>query len=477
MAKSSSSGTDPDLVSARIPPQLAWEFWNGSNWKELGVSGRHMRLGEAGGAVVTEFMDDTLSFTKSNDVIFRFSSPPVESSVNGVKNYWIRARITSGDYGKDAQVQQDSSGKVSIIPASIAPPVIRSVSVDYEVKKDSAPAAVIACNDFACTPINPDRPFKPFSALTPEEAPPALYFGFAQDAPSNQPATSGTNTTPLPQPVTRFRGSPMTMFVALADVATERSKGASPERAPARWDYWNGLRWEQFPVPDETQGLRRSGIVHLLVPPDFALCKEFCQLKYWLRMRLDPSASVPTLLCVHLNTVLAVQGSLVSNDVLGSSNGKPHQKFRTTQPMVLPEQKLEVREPIMPPKEERARIAGDQGAIQPEINPATGKRQFWVTWHEVPNFYGSDARDRHYVLDHVTGEISFGDGDCGMQPPVLDNNIRMTRYRSGGGNKGTLSPTSIQPFVSPLSHLQKAPNLIASRGGPHPPTEDARFDR
>src|SRR5258708_39379759 len=107
MAKSSSSGTDPDLVSARIPPQLAWEFWNGSNWKELGVSGRHMRLGEAGGAGVTEFMDDTLSCTKSNDVIFRLSSPPVESSVNGLENYSIRPRITSPGYGKYCKVQQN----------------------------------------------------------------------------------------------------------------------------------------------------------------------------------------------------------------------------------------------------------------------------------------------------------------------------------------------------------------------------------
>ena len=478
LGKPGSPGADPSLVTPSLPPQTAWEFWDGSNWEELGVSGRHMRLGEPGRVIVdTEFIDDTLSFTRSNDVSFRFSRPPVESTVNGVKSYWIRARITAGDYGREAQVLQDPSGKVSIIPASFAPPVIRSISVDYEVKKEPAPAAVITCNDFECTPAEPGKAFKPFSPLTPGEAPPAFYFGFA-DAPKSQPAASGA-TPESPKPAPRIPGSSITMYVALSDVASEKSEAGSPERPPSPWEYWNGLRWELFPVPDETQGLRRSGTVHLLLPPDFVMRKEFGQPKYWLRMRLDPSASVPKFLGVHLNTILAVQGLLVQNDVLGSSNGKPHQKFRTTQPMVLPGQKLEVREPTMPPKEERAEIMHDEGsdAIQPMKDPATGKRQFWVTWHEVQNFYGSDARDRHYVLDHVTGEITFGNGECGMLPPVLDANVRMTRYRTGGGTRGNLPLHSIQQLVSAIPYVQKVTNWIASSGGTDPESDASLLER
>lgn len=480
LAKPGASGNDTVAAANAIPPQLTWEFWNGGNWETIGVSGKHMRLGEPGEAVAdTEFADDTLSLTKSEDVSFRFSRPPVESSVNGVKNYWVRARVTGGDYGKDTQVQQDPSGKVSIIPSSLAPPIIRSVKIEYEVKKESAPPAVIACNDFECKLLDPAKAFKPFSALTAEEAPSALYFGFAQNAQLNQPASPGASVAPATRPAIKFPRSPMTVYVALADVASENSEAASPERAPASWDYWNGVHWEQIPVPDETQGLRRSGIIRLLLPPDFKMRKEFGQLRHWVRMRLDPAACVPRLLCVHLNTILAAQGLTVGNDILGSSNGKPHQKFRTTQPMVLPGQKLEVREPTMPPAEDRAGIVRDEGsdAIQPGINPATGKRQFWVTWHEVPNFYGSDARDRHYVLDHVTGEISFGDGESGMLPPVLDNNIRVTRYRSGGGTRGNLPLHSIQQLVSTVPYVQKVTNWVASTGGTEPETDASLLER
>jgi len=476
LTKASSAATD---ASTTIPPQLTWEFWNGSAWEALGVSGKHMRLGEPGEAVVdTEFVDDTQSLWKSGDVSFRFSRPPVESSVNGIKNYWVRARITGGDYGKDAQIQQDpASGKVLLIPASFAPPIIRSVSIEYEVKKESAPAALIACNDFECKLLDPGKSFRPFTALTPEEAAPALYFGFAQGAPAN--ASSGANLTALPRPVIKFPSGSMSLYITLADVTEERSEAAGQERAPATWEYWNAWGWRPFAVPDETQGLRKSGLIHLLVPPDSAVRKEFGQWRQWLRMRLDLSASVPKIISAHLNTVLAVQGSIVPNDTLGSSNGKPCQKFRTTQPTVLPGQQLDVREPTMPPAEERSRIARDEGrdAIRPELDPATGKRQFWVTWHEVPNFYGSDARDRHYVLDHATGEVWFGDGECGMLPPALDGNIRMTRYRSGGGSRGNLPRDSVKQMVSAVPYVQKATHWIASSGGTDPETDSSLLER
>jgi hypothetical protein len=480
LARPGSPSSDPALVAPPLPPETTWEFWNGNNWEELGVSGRHMHLGEPGKVIVdTEFVDNTLSFTKSSDVSFRFSRPPLESSVNGVKNFWIRVRISSGDYGRDAQLRQDPSGKPIVIPATLAPPVIGSISIDYDVKKESIPAAVIACNDFECKQLDLGKAFKPFSALTSEEAPAALYFGFTHDAPANQPAPAGASVAPVSKQTLKFPAGSVSVYVALADVSSETSAAANLERSPSFWDYWNGSRWEQFPVPDQTQRLRRSGIIHLLVPPSITMHKEFGQMKYWVRMRLDPSATIPNLFCVRPNTTLAVQGLLVTKDILGSSTGKPRQKFRTTQPMVLPGQKLEVREPTMPPKEERASILREEGhdAIRPERDAATGKRQFWVTWHEVANFYGSDARDRHYILDHVTGEVMFGDGESGMLPPVLDANVRLIRYRSGGGTRGNLPPRSINQLVTAVPYVQKATNWISSSGGTDPETNDSLLER
>jgi len=71
------------------------------------------------------------------------------------------------------------------------------------------------------------------------------------------------------------------------------------------------------------------------------------------------------------------------------------------------------------------------------VKDQTGRpREVWVRWSRVPDFHGSGARDRHYVIDYLTGEIRFGDGLSGMIPPVGSGNIRLARYKNGGGASG-----------------------------------------
>src|SRR5262249_54063840 len=152
-----------------------------------------------------------------------------------------------------------------------------------------------------------------------------------------------------------------------------------------------------------------------------------------------PGDAVPPLRAVLLNTMTAVEGLTVVNEILGSSNGEPNQKFQPVQPSILTGQKLEVREPTMPALRERnllRRHAPDgEDPIQPTIE-THGKTEYWVTWSEVPNFYASSSRDRHYVIDRQKNEVVFGDGLCGLIPPLLPANLRLTRYRSGGGIAG-----------------------------------------
>ncbi len=49
LTKVPSAGGDAAEAARTTPPQLTWEFWNGSSWEELGVTGRHLRLGGEGG--------------------------------------------------------------------------------------------------------------------------------------------------------------------------------------------------------------------------------------------------------------------------------------------------------------------------------------------------------------------------------------------------------------------------------------------
>jgi baseplate J-like protein len=462
--------------------QLSWEFWNGQEWTRLGQSGRYLRLGDgAADAVDTEFTDETKSLSTDGDVSFRFSRPPAELNLNGQKNYWIRTRIVAGNYGAEPQFQTDpASGRLVAKPATLAPPSIRSIKLDYEVNKEAPPTAVLTYNDFVYAKANTQHPFKPFLPIAPEDSSPAIHFGFAVDLPvaGNRSGDSGVPAS-VEGRQRKFPYQQVSAYVVVGNETSQKSGEPSVDLGVSTWEYWDGIAWRKCSVTDETQCFRRSGLIQSLVPQNFVTKKEFGRERYWLRMRSSAPDFDPNIRNVYLNTITAIQGSSIANDILGSSNGKANQKFQTTQAKVLSGQKLEVREPTMPPAHERKAIEKDEegGAIQPAAEIKGQPKQYWVTWHEVANFYGSEPRDRHYVLDHVKGEVMFGDGTCGMIPPVLPGNIRMTRYRSGGGLAGNQPAQAIAKLASAVPYIQKVANWIPASGGTDPEADAMLLDR
>lgn len=465
--------TNPASSQAETPlpaakPQdtkLRWEFWDGRAWTELGtadIGARHIRIrsGDARGPD-TEFSDTTQVFSESGEVSFKFPTTPAQLNLNGQNNYWIRVRIISGDYGKEAHyeqreglVERELKGGMVLVPATFAPPSVRSISVDYSLKNESQPNVVLTYNDFAYTKINPQSTtFKPFLPALPDDVMPSLYLGFALPA-------SSPGRTPV------FPHRAMSVYVGMSASVAGQMPDAKSGTATATWEYWNGAEWMKWTVLDDTQGLRRAGIIRFLAPPNFTLSKQFGQSSYWLRMRQDDPNFHPTFFHVLLNTVMAVQGATIANETLGASNETPSQQFRSTQSPVLEGQKVEVRESTKPSFEERARIEADEGedAIERVPEPTGKGVAFWTRWHEVPNFYGSGPRDRHYLLDHMTGEVTFGDGTNGMIPLALPANIRST-YRTGGGTGGNVSAGAITQLKSAIPYVQKAINFVAACGG------------
>lgn len=442
--------------------QLLWEFWDGTAWVALGTSEisrvrvSRIRIGTEGPEPSGEtFSDTTLVFSDSGLISFRFPKAPAQLNVNGQKNYWLRVRIIAGDYGKEAQLREGV-----IVPANFAAPSIHAINIDYELETESQPDTVLTYNDFSYARIDPSvGPFQPFVPLPSGQLLPSLYFGFS-----------------LPPNLPVFPHQPISAYVAVAD-SDIRQDGAEPDSVTATWEYSKGLTWKKLTVLDDTQGLRRSGIV-VVEPADFALANNFGLSLYWLRTRRDDSQFQPQLSQVLLNTTMAVQGATIANEILGASNGTPEQKFRSTQAPVLAGERVEVRESTKPSHAEWAHIVADEGsdAIVQVSEPAGKGVAFWIRWHEVPTFFGSGPRDRHYQLDRMTGEVRFGDGTNGMIPPPLPGNVRCT-YRTGGGTAGNLPANSIQQLKSAIPYVQKAGNVIAATGGTDAEPDSAILSR
>lgn len=431
------------------PPTLKWEYWDGARWAELaGLS------------------DGTAALKSSGDVKFRIGQHPEMLTVNGADGYWIRVRIAAGDYGQDARYIPDrSTTGYKYEPPSLAPPSIAAVTVEYTATlRDQSPDRILTRNEVADAVVA-DFPFVPFCSIS--DTFPTLYFGFAlpdgQDFPN--------------RPVSLFLGIDEP---ALGDVP-DNPRAAEPARLV--WECWTEQSgWQRCDLHDETRGLTHSGIIEFLAPAGFARQWDFGVERYWLRCRWEAGdfAFQPRLRRVVLNAVMAEHASTVSDETLGSSDGSPGQRFATAhRPILHTEEELWVREPDLPSADEQAALgpAGVGDAIKVTRDAAGRPIEIWVRWQEVADFYGSGPRHRHYVLDHIAGSVGFGDGANGLIPPPGAGNLRLTRFRTGGGSAGNRAADTIVQLTTTIPFVAGVTNPVPARGGADAETMDALLER
>jgi hypothetical protein len=452
-------GQDPASGKPR-DARVVWQFWNGSAW--VAIARKEVKEGKDKAAGI-QVEDATANLTVSNLVQFPFREDSMITSVNGVEGHWVRARLDSGSYGPGAELIAENIGnKYTYRSIPAAAPLISSIVTSYETILAEEPETVLAYNDF----IYQDRErltdktkFVPFHASGDDK--PAFYLGF--------------------EPPTRLSPMPNSKFNLFIQTIGEANPNARPE---LEWQYSTGTdknQWTKLTVLDATTDFIRSGVIEFFAPPDFAPRCEFGATLYWLRAVLKNGTYTiaPVVSCVLLNTVMARHATRIEAEVLGSSDGNKNQTFRTALAPVLEGQRLEVRELEAPSPLEQDLIKKDAGedAILILADQAGRLLETWVRWMQVPDFYGSGPHDRHYVLDHLTGTVRFGDGTSGMIPLIANNNIRMGSYRSGGGLQGNKPAGTITELRTTVPYIESVTNHIAASGGAEAETPDALLER
>ncbi|MEN3334211.1 MAG: hypothetical protein V7641_3576 [Blastocatellia bacterium] len=428
----------------QIPRNAAvvWRFWDGKAWTQFAQAA---------------FKDKTENFTKATDktaaqIIFTFPANPVLTQVNGVEGRWVSARLETGGYGPRAELKVEKAGdNYTYRSIAAAAPRISTIKISYETTLANVePEAVMAYNDFTYenrAAIEDKTKFVPFRASADKQ--PALYLGFASPANLNQ-----------------MPNSKMNLYIGATG---EMNATARPE---IEWQYSTAegtSRWTSLTVIDATAGFTVSGVIEFLAPPDFAPRSEFGATRYWLRAirKSGKYSGEPQISALLLNTVMANHATRIENEVMGSSDGSTHQTLRTSLAPVLEGQRLEVRELEMPSRIEQDELKKNAGeaAISVIRDEAGRPLAIWVLWKQVADFYGSGPRDRHYVFDHLAGEVRFGDGISGMVPPTASGNIRMTSYRTGGGRRGNRSAGAITELRTSLPYVESVTNYVVSSGG------------
>jgi Baseplate J-like protein len=398
---------------------LKWEFWQDEKWQELGPS---HGFEDASQAFTTGAAGQT-----THQVRFKLPPTPVTTTINGVESYWIRVRIVAGGYAsKEAGFKKIETSFV-LEPASTSPPLLESLTLSYTLTLAGPPEIALTCNHCVYEDATQaQRAFAPFQPVA--ETLRSLYLGLS-----------------LPSTRSHFANRPLSFYVSLAEnnYGIELENLAPRESPRLVWQYFNGQDWQRLLIRDETASFTRSGLVEFIPPANFAPQAQFgLPQQFWVRVQLERGEYEiePKLRQILLNTTIAVQAVTHSNEILGSSTGKANQVFRTAAAPILADPVLEVRELI-------------------------GFEDSWQRWQAVPDFYGSTAADRHYLINLLTGEIQFGDGIHGRIPPIGSGNLRMTHYQTGGGASGNRPAGTITELKTAIPAIDKATNPIAASGG------------
>lgn len=127
----------------------------------------------------------------------------------------------------------------------------------------------------------------------------------------------------------------------------------------------------------------------------------------------------------------------VSNEIVGSSDGSPGQRFRLAKSPLIAD------------------------SLVLTIDGAEKK------WTRVDSLLNSQGQDEHYAVRRDEDDfawIELGDNICGRVPPRGHNNIR-ARYLVGGGIKGNVPRFAIARIDTPIDKLARVINLQPASGG------------
>lgn len=300
--------------------------------------------------------------------------------------------------------------------------------------------------------------------------------------------------------------------------------GINPQLPPRRWEAWEGGQWRSVLLSegdDQTQGFSFAAVVEqggnpmqgadvvLHLPLSLPVSQFGTYRGHWLRcvcetpaMTQSPYSQSPRITGFSVRaiggSVSASQCDVIIDELLGESDGTAGQIFQLQGLPVL------------------SRL-GD------EFITVTVPNQDPEVWREVTDFAESGPSDRHYLIDSTTGLVQFGPrirepsqlrqrselqtrflthgsetqglmaqmmvspeaGREGLSLNALQTElrslnqlerqygaippkgaeIRMTQYRTGGGQKGNVQAQALKVLKSAVPYVASATNHVMGRNG------------
>jgi hypothetical protein len=449
------------VEDAGTVPELSWEYFNGRGWVSLTVTDATRNLLSSGTVTIKSLPKDI-----------------EETEVAGQENFWIRARLVGGDYGRETFKIEGPANNQRIVSekSSLRPPKVQSLRLSYKAKPVFPQTCLTFNNlDFldqtaACEAE--DSHFPPFQTL--EDRSYTIFFGFDKT----------------------FKTGPVRMLIDAAERNFDETKPPEFE-----WSFRKDRKWKKLDADDGTVALTRQGILTVSASDELTKETRFGESLYWIKgsLRVDraladadvevdeiqaafsceePKAEeqekvatviaaaaaeypLPLLLGVFLNTVWAVQGETITEEIVASGDGEQNQTHAMQHGDVLEGEDIRVQEALS--AEERERIERELGTGSVTDREDLGGT--WVRWKTVKALFDCGPEDRCYEIDRAAGLLRFGDGDHGRVVPAGVDNIRAFSYRTGGGAIGNVKTNEIQGLATAVAGIESVFNPTSAGGG------------
>ncbi|MES3518348.1 MAG: putative baseplate assembly protein [Natronomonas sp.] len=221
----------------------------------------------------------------------------------------------------------------------------------------------------------------------------------------------------------------------LPDPSGPTPHGQDPAFEPSTelaWERYRDGTWERLSVStDDTDSLYRSGAVELttsgteqLLESDSSPPRVPETAAAWIRCRVEtPGYEIPPQLNgIRTNVVTASHAVSVDHEELTPSSAESG--------------------PADDPQFDNQTYRFANSPVLSATIYVDGER-----YTEVPDFDSSGPDDRHYVLEHTMGQVTFGDGFNGTVPPT-DATVT-AEYVYGGGERGNVSAAANWQLVDP----------------------------
>ncbi len=414
----------PDVEYDITIEDVVWEYYNGRGWARLFPANDYRDVFSTRHGTMGQYRNMEFICPQDMEKIL----------VNSCESFFIRCRILK-------------LNNLYKMKGHYIAPLIEGPSFAYEYTQGAVlPDYLYTVNNlreeiFTARDMKDGSSFfRPFQNIGEDRA--ALYLGFA-----------------IPP-----RGGPIKLLFSLREAITEK-----PPRLV--WEYYGGQGWTPLNIVDETEDLRKTGIVTFMGGRDFQKRTLWARDLYWIRVldvedryndRRNP-LQLPRVKGLYMNATQVFHVQTRVEELFSLAPREADFSCRLLYPNVQ-EIRVWVDEADLgePPagkdreQDERLRLVRNAGG---ELQEA------WVRWDEIEDFALSGPEDRHYCVEKNQGVVSFGNGKNGWIPPSREGDSIRIEYRTGGGEIGNLPAGRINKSILSLGFINEIGNPEVTSGG------------